>query len=625
MPQTIQVQTSLMSGGLDLATPPIAMPPGKAIAAVNYEPDVSGYTSFGGYERYDGKPRPSNSSDPVTIASRRSFIQAVPGTGPVRGVWVYNDDVYAFRDQDDGFAGMFKATPGGWVQQIFGQRLEYVDGGPTFIEGEYIAGGTSAAVGFIDRLVLREGVWDGTAAGYMIVSKVIGTFVVGEALTSGSGGVAEAVVARPIRILPGGRYDFTNHNFYGATSRSRMYFANAVDTAFEWNGTTLVPIHTGITGGGSVNVVNLLAYNNDTILAYNGDQIIMSASFDAPSFISHYKNHLFLGFTSGSLINSSLGEPLEYVTVTGAGEIAFGQQITGLLTAASSSLVIFAENRIEYLTGEDSTTFVLQPISDASGAKEFTVQMMDAPMFMDDGGIRSLPTTPAFGDWRMSSVTQAVERLMRQKRDEGIQPVASMRIKAKDQYRLFWNDGTGITVYIGRKYPETLPFKLPVQVYCACTGEVNLGFGDRLFVGCQDGFVYEMNRGTSYDGLPINSYIRLPFTAAGSPMQMTRWMKATFELDTPDDLTIGVAFDVDYAKGLGGTQTNVAVEAGSAVITTDSYNDVDWTQAVEGRLEYHLSGYGPNIAATLITSTATAQQHTLSSQTYNYSRRRLKR
>ena len=68
----------------------------------------------------------------------------------------------------------------------------------------------------------------------------------------------------------------------------------------------------------------------------------MSASFDAPSFISHYKNHLFLGFTSGSLINSSLGEPLEYATVTGAGEIAFGEQITGLLTAASTSLVIFA-------------------------------------------------------------------------------------------------------------------------------------------------------------------------------------------------------------------------------------------------------------------------------------------
>ena len=129
MAQTIQVQTSLMSGGLDLATPPIAMPPGKAIAAINYEPDVAGYTSFGGYERYDGKPRPSDAANRTdTIAARRAIIQAVPGTGPVRGVWVYNDDVYAFRDQTDGFAGMFKASPGGWVPQTFGQRMEFVDG-----------------------------------------------------------------------------------------------------------------------------------------------------------------------------------------------------------------------------------------------------------------------------------------------------------------------------------------------------------------------------------------------------------------------------------------------------------------------------------------------------------------
>ena len=95
--------------------------------------------------------------------------------------------------------------------------------------------------------------------------------------------------------------------------------------------------------------------------------------------------------------------------------------------------------------------FVLNPISDSSGAQPYTVQMMDAPMFLDDGGVRTLPTTAAFGDWRMGTTTQAIETLIRQKRDSGILPVASMRIKGKDQYRLFWRDGTGITVYVGRK------------------------------------------------------------------------------------------------------------------------------------------------------------------------------
>src|SRR5262245_51684268 len=100
----IQTSTSLMQGGLDLATPPIALPAGRVISSSNYEPDIGGYTSMGGYERFDGHPRPSDvtissEADWATVAARRSAITSVPGTGPVRGVWVFDGAVYAFRDQ----------------------------------------------------------------------------------------------------------------------------------------------------------------------------------------------------------------------------------------------------------------------------------------------------------------------------------------------------------------------------------------------------------------------------------------------------------------------------------------------------------------------------------------------
>jgi hypothetical protein len=668
----IEIKTSLMLGGLDLASPPIAMPPGKAISASNYEPDVAGYTSLGGYERFDGHSRPSDATDPTEIASRRSAIGPVPGTGPVRGVWVYSGDVYAFRDIDVTSAGMYKASDGGWVLQTFGSTLPFVSGNVAeFVEGEYVVGGTSAA-------------------------------------------------STAVTLVAGGHYDFTNHNFYGAARSPSMYFASGVGTAFEWSGTVLTPINTNLDGGEPVSVTYLVGYLvltvtmtiaspgvvtlnepvgspytvhgytagqsivfattgalptgvtagttyyviatglttttfqfsatlggaavdtsgsqsgvhsvaranldvGDFIAGWDGSFIIVSATFDAPTYISHFKNYLFLGYSTGTLLHSSLGEPLEFISTTGAGEMSFGDRITGLMTAAATSLLIFAQNRIDYLTGSDATEFMLQPITDVSGAQPYTAQMMDNPMFLDDGGVRSLPTTAAFGDWRMGTVTQSAERLIRQKRDEGIEPVASIRIKAKDQYRLFWADGTGITVYIGRKYPETLPFKLPIEVFCACAGEVENGLGDRLLVGCQDGFVYEMNRGTSFDGAAVESYIRLPFTAAGSPMQETRWTKATFEIDSPDDISVGVAFDVDYARGLGGVLTPVDVDAGTAIISTDGYAGIDWAQPIEGRLEYHLAGIGPNIAATLVTESAIARQHTISSQTYNFSRRRLKR
>jgi hypothetical protein len=632
----IEIQTSMMQGGLDLATPPIVMPPGKVIAAINYEPDVAGYTSFGGFERFDGHPRPSDSTEAATIIARREAILPVPGTGPVRGVWVFDGAVYAFRDQTATQAGMFKSTAGGWVQQTFSYKLSFTAGETEILEDDLVTGVTSLAFATVDRVVLRSGTWavapDNTAEGYLIVHGVSGTFSAGEQITS-SGGEATMVAIEAVALLAGGQYEFTNHNFYGAAERTRMYFVNGVDTAFEWTGTSLNPIFTGVTSGDSTEVDLLLMPEapialGETLLsggASPGDSIVMAAGFDSPSYIAHFKNHLFLGFSSGTMLNSSIGEPLEFSTTSGAGEISFGDGITGMLSAASTSLLIFGQNRIEYLTGADTTTFELNPISDSSGAQPYTAQLMDTPMFLDDGGVRSLPTTAAFGDWRLGTVTQSIESLIRQKRDSLITPVTSMRVKAKDQYRLFWSDGTGITIYIGRKNPETLPFNLPIEVFCSCAGEVDNGRGDRLFVGCQDGYVYEMNRGTSFDGQPISSYIRLPFAAAKSPQQHTRWTKVSFEISTPDDITMGVSFEVDYARGDGGEGVDSDVDGGSPIVTTDAYADVDWTQPVQGRLEYHLSGIGPNIATTLRHSSAIAQQHTISSQTYNFSRRRLKR
>ena len=46
-------------GALDLVTAPIAMKPGRLIAAKNYEATMKGYHRVDGYEAYDGRLQPS--------------------------------------------------------------------------------------------------------------------------------------------------------------------------------------------------------------------------------------------------------------------------------------------------------------------------------------------------------------------------------------------------------------------------------------------------------------------------------------------------------------------------------------------------------------------------------------
>ena len=56
----------------------------------------------------------------------RTLIGAITGSGRIRGVWVYNDVVYAFRDNAGGTAkNMWKATSSGWVQVSLGKEIQF--------------------------------------------------------------------------------------------------------------------------------------------------------------------------------------------------------------------------------------------------------------------------------------------------------------------------------------------------------------------------------------------------------------------------------------------------------------------------------------------------------------------
>ena len=51
----------------------------------------------------------------TAIEDQRSIIDVVPGEGNVNGVWLFNGDVYAFRNKSGGAtAGMYKSTSTGW-------------------------------------------------------------------------------------------------------------------------------------------------------------------------------------------------------------------------------------------------------------------------------------------------------------------------------------------------------------------------------------------------------------------------------------------------------------------------------------------------------------------------------
>lgn len=757
-----------LQGGLDRVTPAIQIPAGRAIEALNYEPHPRGYQRLDGYERFDGRLRPSDASywivrfrdgvlpisegdvvvgatsgatgiaiehavvesgdygdgdaagwlvianidgaleenegleiasDPATprmtvdappldrgatndaddarwwqeaIELARASITPVPGSGPVRGVWLFNGDVYAFRDSADGTRGvMHKATPQGWDEQVFGRELAFTggglrelaftEGGPYEIksgdtitgvesgavafvrhvvleggswangdaqgrlyladqsavsfgaekldvgdeadvatiagdsivigieEGDAITGGTSGATATVQRVVLERGHWStNDAAGRLIFADQTGAFQTEEIGTASASGLAAiAGDAGDITLPPGGRYQFVTHNFYGSADLKRMYGVNGEGRGFEWDGSVLVPIATGMAD-------------------------------DRPIRVAAHRNHLFYAYRGGSLQHSSIGEPYQWQVVTGAAEIGIGEEITDLLADVSGVLAIFGRGKVAVLYGDDAENWQLQTLANDSGAFAWTAQKIGTPLYLDSRGLRALETTDQFGDFIVGTVTQLVEPIFRTKRKDGVHPVGSLRVRGKDQYRLFWSDGTGLTLYFGRRPAESLPFDLGFAITCAASnqdgapGDPDAG-DERLFVGSESGFVYELDRGTSFDGQEVEAFIRLPFNHVGSPAQRKRWQKAVVEVDCGPDTTLGLTAEYSYANPdqPPSAEQDFMVRGSGGFWDEMRWDEFYWSSPVEGQAETYLDGLGFNVSLTIVSRTTYENPHVL--------------
>lgn len=676
----------LLRGGLDMVTPPMAVAPGMALVSSNYEPGEGGYRRMGGYERLDGRPKPSLATyqilhfdtgsvaitagqtlagDPslatavalanavvtagtyvggdavgyvavgavtglwaggddvevgaspvaefvsletglaptdeehaaytaAEVARRRQSITAVTGSGAVRGVWIYAGSIWAFRDNAGGTAGvMFKATASGWTAQSFGERVAFTAGATEFIEGETLTQGGVTAL--IRRVVVQTGIWDGTATGYIVISGRAGGNYAAGAATSATGAGTLSGAQTAITLPPGGFYRCTNHNFYGPASSRRMYFVNGVGHAHEWDGTVLTPI------------------------------IVPGLPTTYPTHVGELSNHLFLGYAGGGVMFSDIGEPLEYTSTGGSGQLSFGDDITEFIEHAQTSLVIGGKGRIGYVTGTDADTFQFPIITDAAGMKEHSAAQVFQPVYIDARGVRDLSATDTFGNWRAGSVSQMVAPLFEAMNRAGTQPAAAIQVKTRDQYRVFFDDGSGLFVYFGRKTPEIMPFSVPFTITCACSGEIS---GDEvLLAGDDEGYVFELDAGTSFDGSDIDAAVRIHFNDVKRPQVNKRFHSADTGVAAREPVTIGVGASFDGESGAypEKVEQSVAVAGGGAFWNQASWDEFYWSAPINGRVQVRLDGGGQSCSLVYVSSSAIDPGHVLTDVMVPWTQRAFRR
>lgn len=676
----VKVQFIPFLGGLDTDTPTLLKKDGTAREAQNFECDINGgYSRIAGYERFDGQtapsaaayatlavtitgtiavgdtitgassgatavviaapsstsrvitkitgtfnssetlnvggsPQGSNTAAPVTDGAStallhnqyknlaadeyRDDIAAVPGSGDILGVVMLDDVVYAFRNNAGGTAAaIYKSSTSGWTAVTLHHELAFTAGGAvTPAEGETITQGGVTAT--LKRVVLTSGTWAGsTAAGRLIVTTPSGgNFAAGAITFSGGAGATASGAQTAIALSPSGRYEFDIYNFAGGVNTNRIYGCDGVNRGFEFDGSVYVPITTGMTT-------------------------------DTPDHVVGHKNHLFFSF-DGSVQHSSTGFPYQWSPVTGASEIAMGDNVTAFMPLPSSetagALAIYSRNKTSVLYGSSSSDWNLMLMSDESGALPYTAQYIGSAMQFDDRGITTINATQAYGNFLGNTISQKFSSWLTAKRTLSR---ASCICRNKNQYRLFFTDNYGIFLTIlNGKVIGGMPVLFADAIKCVWSAEMADG-SEAIYFGSSDGMVYQMEKGTSFDGDAIEAYLYLAFNFGKALRINKRYRRAVFELSGSGYASFSFTYDLGYSSTVIPQPGTVTVETSFRQTRWDAFtwDAFTWDGTTLAPSEANMVGTAENVSIIVTSNSDYFSPVTFSGVTLQYTPRRLLR
>jgi hypothetical protein len=189
------------------------------------------------------------------------------------------------------------------------------------------------------------------------------------------------------------------------------------------------------------------------------------------------------------------------------------------------------------------------------------------------------------------------------------------------------NDGTTLTMGVDNdQVYGFLEGRLGFVPYCAWSGEDETGI-ERAFCGGADGMVYEMNRGSTFDGAAIEASIKIAYNNSKSPRIRKRYRKVILEMTAVRYAAI--RFRAEYSYGNPNTPQTEAVEFTTG--GTGGYWDMAnwdeffWDAADVSQPDLPITGVGTNMAFTFASNTTLDFGHTLQGAVVHYSMRRQQR
>lgn len=524
----------------------------------------------------------------------RSDIHPVPGSGQIRGVAYMADVAYAFRNNVGGTAcDLYKSTAAGWVQVVLGKTLPFSAMSVQPTEGLTLTKGAVTAT--IERVCITSGdLLAGNAAGYFVLSGLAGgSFSAGTATYTG-GSVTLAGAEAQITLAPGGTYSMLLGRFGGGSANQRIYGADGMNDAFEFDGTTYVP------------------------LPIDGVAI-------KPHTVTIHSDHLFFMLGS-SVIHSAIGNPYNQEVINGASEIALKGAGTDLITLpgtqGTAALAIFTADSTWILYGTSSADWKMVAFNMGVGTKERSAQNLFDCFLFDERGMSNLKQSLNYGNFDAARLTYNINPLIQSLRGK---KMCSGLGRENGQYRVFFDNGYGIYTTVNQNgvvghgivlYPN------PVQ----CNFESDNGAGETFnLFGTTEGYVMRNDVGTSFDGARINSFLNTNVNTAKTPRLRKRFRKLILEMQGAGYVDVHVGYSFDWASArvlphafMPATGEFSPLEKWDEMIWDVFY----WDGKSNDSISVGLDGTGENVQVLLSVDSDFTEEFTVPSVIFHYTPRR---
>lgn len=283
-------------------------------------------------------------------------------------------------------------------------------------------------------------------------------------------------------------------------------------------------------------------------------ELTTPTDIQAAKHVAFFMNRMF--YAKDNLLSFTDPDTVGTFGNLGSGVDSFDADITGL-KVFRDQLLVFTEKSIRVITGTSEADMLNKPITEDVGCIDGdTIQEFGGDViYLGPDGLRLLSATDRIGDFSLQIPSDKIQRTFNDFK-AGTTNFCSTVIREKAQYRIFsyrqtesdsTSAGLSATKFTAQG-AEGINWGTLKGIQAHVADSAMFSVDERIVFANDDGYVYRMENGNSFDSANIEAIYESPFFPITDPQIRKTIYKLTYYIDPNGTLDISSNLKFDFEQ-----------------------------------------------------------------------------